>query len=497
MVGPVQIQIMGPVRVMRGEREIRVGGARERAVLASLVLDANRVVSVDRLIGAVWGGEPPASARSQVAICVSRLRRALSVVGLDKAIGTASPGYLVRLEENAADWLRFGSLTARAAAKAAAGDRLAAVALLREALGLWRGMPFENLPGMRVEAHRLHEARLDAVETCAELELQLGRHDRIVAELSAVVAEQPLRERARAQLMLAQYRSGRRAEALRTYQDARRVLVEQIGLEPGPELRELHERILRDAPALSPSPIPLALPVAPASTIPSQLPRQPVPFAGRGQELRALDEALADHPDAPGTMVLCGPGDVGKTALALRWAHQRAERFPHGQLFADLRDPGGRPVPTSAVLDRFLHALGVAPQSVPGDLAEKVALYRSTVARKRLLVVLDDAVDVAQVLPLLPGCSDCRVLVTSRDPLSDLVVRQGARRSVLGPLPPGESRELLALLLGEDWVDRQSRDAVRIAGMAGGNPVLLRRAAAGLNSPAPPVLRVQAPTVSA
>ncbi|EID55374.1 AfsR/SARP family transcriptional regulator [Saccharomonospora xinjiangensis] len=509
MTGPAQIQIMGPVRVVRAAREVRIGGARERAVLASLVLDANRVVSVDRLIGAVWGGEPPASARSQVAICVSRLRRALSAVDLDKAVETASPGYLMRLDEHAADWPRFGSLTARAAAKAAAGDRLTAVALLREALDLWRGVPFEDLPGLRIEAHRLHEARLDAVETCAELELDLGRHDRIVAELSAVVAEQPLRERLRAQLMLAQYRSGRRAEALRTYQDARRVLVEQIGLEPGPELRVLHERILRDAPTLAPSPaagnpVPAeapatasAVPAVPAvptvsavsfaapSTVPSQLPRQPVPFAGRRQQLRILDDALADRPDAPGTMVLWGPADVGKTALALRWAHERAEWFPHGQLYADLRDPQGSPVLASTVLDRFLHALGVPPQSVPGDLAEKVTLYRSVVARRKLLVVLDDAADSHQVVPLLPGCADCRVLVTSRDPLADLVVRLGARRSPVGPLQPGESWELLSLLLGEDWVGQRQRDAQRITGLSGGNPLLLRRAATADVEPAP------------
>lgn len=496
MTGPVQIQIMGPVRVVQAEREIWTGGAREQAVLASLVLDANRVVSVDRLIGAIWGGEPPASARSQVAICVSRLRRALSVVGLDKAIDTASPGYLIRLDEQTADWLRFGSLTARAAAKAAAGDRLVAVTLLREALGLWRGVPFENLPGMRAEAHRLQEARLDAVETCADLELQLGRHDRIVTELSAVVAEQPLRERARAQLMLAQYRSGRRAEALRTYQEARRVLVEQVGLEPGPELRELHERILRDSPALSPATSsPAAEPMR--ATVPSQLPRQPMPFAGRRRELRALDDALADRPDVPGTMVLSGPEEVGKTALALHWAHQRRERFPSGQLFATLRDARGRPVSTSVVLDRFLHALGVPPQAVPDDVDGKAALYRSTIARKRLLVVLDDAADAAQVLPLLPGCADCRVVITSRDPLHDLVVRQGARRCVLGPLPPGESQELLTLLLGEDWLHRRPREALRITQRAGGNPLSLRRAAAGADTSTSPVCRAQWPTVPA
>lgn len=493
-----EIRIMGPVRVLSGGSEVRLGGAREKAVLASLVLEANRVVSVDRLIGAIWGGDAPSSARNQVAICVSRLRRALRGVGLDTAVTTASPGYLMRLEDDAADWLRFGSLTGRAAAKTTAGDKLAAVALMREALQLWEGMPFDDLPGLRIEAHRLHEARLDAIETCAELELDLGRHERVVADLSAVVADQPLRERARAQLMLAQYRAGRRADALRTYQDARRVLVEQIGLEPGPHLRELHERILRDAPTLARPGIEAAsrtgnaTGVGPSARsgpaeradragVPSQLPRRPVPFAGRRDELGELDDALCGSEETAGTIVVSGPADVGKTALSLTWAHQRAGRFPDGQLFATLRDDQGRPVAAGTVLERFLRAMGIAEHAIPADLQERIALYRSTVARRRMLVVLDDAACESQVLPLLPGCSGTRVLVTSRERLDELVVRQGSARLPLGPLQPGESRELLALLLGRSWVDSSPHTAGRLAGMAGGNPLSLRRAAAGMS----------------
>lgn len=497
-----QIRIMGPVRVLWGNEEIRVGGTREKAVLASLVLEANRVVSVDRLIGALWGGDPPSSARTQVAICVSRLRRALREAGLDTAVTTASPGYLLRIEDDTADWLRFGSLTARAAAKTTAGDRLAAVALLREALSLWEGMPFDDLPGLRIDAHRLHEARLDATEACAELELELGRHDRVVADLAAVVEDQPLRERARGQLMLAQYRSGRRAEALRTYQDARRVLVEQIGLEPGPQLRELHERILRDEPTLARPgnagaqgraaargrPRDGAVPARTsraAGPVPSQLPRRPAPFAGRGAELHEVDRALCGSADSSGTVVLTGPADVGKTALALNWAHSRADRFPGGQLFASLRDEQGEPVATGRILERFLRAMGVAEDEIPSDPHERIALYRSTAARREMLVVLDDAADERQVLPLLPGCSACRVLVTSRGGLDELAVRQGATRLPVGPLPPAESRELLSLLLGSNWVDSSPHAAGRIAGMSGGNPLSLRRAAAGMSSLTP------------
>ncbi|MEU4445645.1 BTAD domain-containing putative transcriptional regulator [Actinosynnema sp. NPDC050801] len=472
---PAEFGVLGPIRFLRDGVEQRVGGPRERAVLARLVFDTNRVVSVDRLIEAVWHGDPPASARGQVAICVSRLRRALGDAG--RAIDTASPGYVARLDEDAVDWLRFNGLVGRARQRAAGGDAAGAAALFREALGLWRGVPFEDLPGLRAEAVSLQSARLDAVEACAELELRLGLHHRVGKDLAAVVAEHPLRERARAQLMLAQYRSGRRADALRTYQDARRVLVEQIGLEPGPELRELHEQVLRDAPAL----------LAPAraevpAVAPSQLPRQILPFAGRSAELAELDAALAAGPDVPGAVVLSGPGEVGKTALALRWAHHRLDRFPDGQLHADLVDDFDRPVPPAVLLDRFLRALGVPAASIPDDPGEKVALYRSTVSHKRVLVVLDGAVDHAQVRPLLPSGTHNRVIVTSRHPMDELVARQGAHRAFLEPLRPEESWQLLTMLLGHDWVAEERGEASRIVGSADGFPLPLRRAAAGVRT---------------
>ncbi|UVS76696.1 BTAD domain-containing putative transcriptional regulator [Actinokineospora sp. UTMC 2448] len=441
------IGILGPVRVLGGDVHI---GPRERAVLARLVLDANRVVSVDRLIDAVWQGSPPASARGQVAILVSRLRRSVPQV-----ITTASPGYVIRLSDDDADWCRFNALVARSRA---CGDRMGAVALLREALALWRGVPFEDVPGLRAESARLQSARLDAAEACAELELELGLHDRVGKELAALVAEHPLRERARAQLMVAHYRSGRRAEALRVYQDARRALVEQIGLEPGPQLRVVHDQILRDA---LPSPVPVETP--------SQLPRQPLPFAGRVAETAFLDEALSDGVDAPGAVVVCGPSEVGKTALALRWAHQRLDRFPDGQLYADLAAGG-------PVLDRFLRALGV--RAIPDDPGEKVALYRSSVARRRMLVLLDNASDSAQVAALLPGGPHCRVIVTSREPLDEFEARFGARQLFLEPLGVEESRALLAMLLGREWVAAEAGEVARLSAMAGGFPLVLRRAAA-------------------
>lgn len=243
--------VMGPLEVRGQGLEIRIGGARERAILTALVLHANRVVSVERLIEAVWVEGAPRSARGQIAICVYRLRKALGDAGA--AVVTCSPGYLLRADREAIDWLRFEGMVANARTAVAAGDGEGAVALLRGALALWRGSPFEDVPGLRYEVDRLEEARLEAIELCLDLELDLGRYHRVIAELGPIVARYPLHERARAQLMLAQYRSGRRAESLRTYLDARRDLVEQMGMDPGPELRRLHDRILRDEAGLMPS----------------------------------------------------------------------------------------------------------------------------------------------------------------------------------------------------------------------------------------------------
>ena len=252
---PLELRILGSLMVQKGDQPIRVSGMRERAVLARLALDANRVVSVNRLIATVWDGTPPPSARSQIAICVSRLRAALGErigTGMadDQSIVTMSPGYLLRVAPEQIDLHRFNELIAQARAST---DRETATQLMVRALALWRGTPFEGMYGLRAEAAALEEARLEATHAYVDLELELGNHDRVIVDLIPLVAEYPLRERSRAQLMLAQYRAGRRAESLRTYQEARRHLVEQVGLEPGPELKHLHDQILRDAPTLMPA----------------------------------------------------------------------------------------------------------------------------------------------------------------------------------------------------------------------------------------------------
>ncbi|MEQ3550178.1 BTAD domain-containing putative transcriptional regulator [Pseudonocardia nematodicida] len=472
-------RVLGRVRVERGGAELPVGGPRERAVLAKLLLEADRVVSVDRLIDAVWQGRPPASARCQVAICVSKLRKA---IGPD-VIVTENPGYVIRVTASESDWSLFNRLVAEARVHVAAGARADAAARMREALALWQGVPFADVPGLADDTERLQAVRVDTAEALAEVELELGLHDQVSTDLTALVAEHPLRERARARLMLAHHRAGRRSEALQVYRDGHRALVEQLGIEPGAQLREVHDIVLQGGSAGSaPAPAAPGAPAAPAGEIPSQLPRRPLPFAGREAELAALDDMLADGPDSLGAVVLCGPREMGKSALALHWAHDRTDRFPDGQLHAVLTTEDGGPVPATVVLDRFLRALGV--RDIPADPAEKTALYRSTVARRRLLVVLDGAVDESQIAPLVPGGPHTRLIVTSRDPLEEFVIRSGADQLPVGPLHHEDSLELLSLLLGGDWSRTNPREAVRIARKAQGQPLPLRRSAARLRRPA-------------
>ncbi|MFG1709991.1 BTAD domain-containing putative transcriptional regulator [Nonomuraea sp. M3C6] len=461
-----EFRVLGPLKVVKDGVELPMSANRELVILASLLLNANRVMSVERLIEAVWAGSAPPSAWRQVAICVSRLRRTLGA-GL---IETSSPGYLLRAAPDSIDWLRFTLMMSRARALADSGQAEAAVPLMREALALWHGRPFEDIRGLRYDVARMEESRLEALETCLELEIELGRHHQVIPELLALVAESPFRERVRAQLMLAQYRAGRRAEALRTYQETRRYLLEQIGLEPGPALRQLHEQILRDESALMRPPA-----HRPAGVVPCQLPPRVLPFVGRTGELAALDAALLRDDAAPATMIISGPAGVGKTTLALRWAHAQIDAFPDGQLYADMAGAG-----PGAVLDRFLRALGVPAQDLPADPAERLALYRSRTARGRVLVVLDDVRDSDQVLPLLPGGVRCRVVVTAADPLDDLVARQGAHRAFLRPLPEEAARELAGLLVG---TSPHGAEAVRdLVAASCGNPLSLRLAAARLRS---------------
>jgi DNA-binding SARP family transcriptional activator len=482
--------LLGPVLVRRDGVAVPVPRGRQRAVLALLLLNVGRVVSVGEIAETLWGTAPPPSASATVRNYVKRLRRGLG--NADQArIVTRSPGYMVRIDPGELDVARFEVLLDGARSAARGGSWEAAADQARAALALWRGEPLADVESEALalgEVPRLTELRLQAAELRIDAELRLGRHGEVIAELERLAAAQPLRERLHALLMLALYRDGRQAEALAVYRQARRVLVDELGAEPGAELRELHRQILTAGPVpAAPESAHLALGdvrpagAKPGPVVPRELPG-PVPqFVGRAAELADLTEALARaSAQRPQTLVIsaiAGMAGVGKTALAVKWAHQVADRFPDGQLHVNLRgyDPG-QPLSAADVLARFLRSLGVAEQDIPVETGERAARYRSLLAGRRMLIVIDNARDVAQVRPLLPGSPSCVTVVTSRDALAGLVARDGARRLDLGPLPSAEAVGLLRALIGER-VDAEPEATVTLAGCCAWLPLALRVAA--------------------
>ncbi|MBE1488309.1 AfsR/SARP family transcriptional regulator [Plantactinospora soyae] len=454
--------LLGEVEVRVDGRRLPLGHARQRAVLVALLVDANQLVAPDQLIDRVWGDRPPDTVRNTLHSYLSRLRRTLSgAPGVD--IVRRSGGYLIAVDELTVDLHRFRRLVGQARS---VSDGEQALALFERAFGLWRGEALAGLDTPWGDGVRewLNQQRLEAELVHTDLALRRGRHNELLSELSARVVARPLDERAAGQLMLALYRGGRQAEALSRYEQTRLVLAEEFGADPGPALRQLHQRILSTDPALDLVPEPDVDPTPPSagdagplgrSVIPRQLPAPPGLFAGRVDELVSLDDAAQDQSSSGTTVVISaigGSGGVGKTSLALRWAHTHLDRFPDGQLYADLRGfgPGPDPVPPSLVLRGFLAALGVNPSAVPVDADAQAGLYRSLVAGRRLLIVLDNARDTGQVLPLLPGSPTCTVLVTSRLQLTGLAATYRARLITLDMLSPGESWELLAGHLGRD-----------------------------------------------
>ncbi|QIQ04367.1 AfsR/SARP family transcriptional regulator [Streptomyces liangshanensis] len=486
-------KVLGPLIVVSGERKVVVGGARQRTVLSLLLLSPGRTVPVDTLVDEVWNGSPPATARTQIAIVVAALRKTFKAEGAgDDTIVTAHPGYLLNTEGHYVDSVDFTELVARAEAEAAEGRLDDAAVLYRRALGLWRGPALAGVSGLAVEeeAARLQEHRLNAYDDATAVQLALGRHYELVPELAGVVREHPLRERTRHHLMLAQYRSGRRAEAMESYREAREVFVEELGLEPGPDLQELHDLILRDDPSLTGeggSAGPAAVAGAPdVVVVPSELPPDVPGFTGREGELAALDglvTELAAGEHRPAVGLVTGVAGVGKSGLVVHWAHRVAEAFPDGRLFADLRGYDGEhePVSVSDVLSRFLRSLGVRGPQVPDALEERVALYRSLLSERRVLIVLDNVRTFAQLRPLLPGSGASCALITSRDQLEQLVTWPHAARVHLGVLPRQEAVELVGRIAGEERIAARA-DVVRLVELCDRLPLAVRIAAARLAS---------------
>jgi DNA-binding SARP family transcriptional activator/Tfp pilus assembly protein PilF len=490
MTPKLEFCLLGPLVVRCGGVVLPVPRGRQRAVLAVLLLNADRVVSVGEIGETLWGPTPLPSASATVRNYVKRLRRVLG--DTDQArIVTRSPGYVIRVDPGELDVARFEVLLEGARDAARGGSWEAAADQAREALALWRGDPLADVRSEALalrEVPRLAELRLQAAELRIDAELRLGRHGVVIAELERMAAAHPLREHLHAVLMLALYRDGRQAEALAAYQRARRVLVDELGAEPGAELRELHRQVLTAGPALAGS-VPGRLSPGgggpaggrPEPVVPRELPG-PVPqFVGRAAELAdlagMLDRASAQRPRTLVISAIAGTAGVGKTALAMQWAHQVADRFPDGQLHVNLRgyDPG-QPVSAADALAGFLRSLGVAEQDIPAETGERAARYRSLLARRRMLILIDNARDVEQVRPLLPGNPSCVALVTSRDALGGMVARDGAHRLDLGLLSTAEAVELLRALIGER-VDAEPEAAVTLAGYCARLPLALRVAA--------------------
>ncbi|HEX8867423.1 MAG TPA: BTAD domain-containing putative transcriptional regulator, partial [Lentzea sp.] len=439
------VRVLGPFEVEAGGRLLDPGGPRLRAMLALLAAYAGRPVSVATFVSELWGPQPPPDAERTVRTYSSRLRKGIGPLAV--LVATRAPGYVL-LEPDVVDAVRFQRLAREGHAALADGTVAAARERLTVALELWRGRPFDEFDGiaaLEAERIRLAGVRLDVVQDRVDADLAAGSGVELVSELTDLTAAHPGHERLWGQLMTALYRAGRQADALEAFQRARRGLVEHAGVEPSPVLADIQERVLAHDPRLLASPEPVRI----ADPRPAQLPPLVRGFTGRAAELAELDAAAVAGATVA-VVAVCGTAGVGKTTLAVRWAHRVADRFPDGQLYVNLRgfDPEGA-LPPEEALHGFLAAFGVTADRMPKVLQAQIALYRSMTAGKRVLVVLDNARDAAHVRPLLPAEPGSAVVVTSRDDLVGLVARDGAHRVGLDVLGPDEAVDLLRLLIGD------------------------------------------------
>ncbi|WP_436763551.1 AfsR/SARP family transcriptional regulator [Streptosporangium sp. V21-05] len=489
--------VMGPLEVTRDGLVVPVSAVKQRVVLATLLLHANRPVSLDLLIERIWDGTAEREgARAAVQAHVGRLRGTLQA-GLDgpSPIRTRDHGYSIEATPDTLDVTRFQDLVSRAAE---AGDAEEEGALLRRALTLSRGPILANVPSAslhQVEVAWLTEEHLRAQARWFDVGLRLGRHDELISELRTVTATHPLREPFWAQLMLALHRSGRQAEALRAYESVVTLLREELGIDPGGELRRLHQAVLSDDPELALSPAATRTAIAPPAgeaaradgdrdgpPVPSELPADAATFVGRRSELRLLHDVLTG--DGPRSVAVVGAGGTGKSALAVHAAHGVAERFPDGRLYVNLHGatPNAEPLEPQEVLRRFLRSLSAADSTIPTEAEEAAGRFRSFTSGRRVLVVLDNARDAAQVRLLLPGGDGCGVLITSRRGLGSL---DGVTHQRLGMLPDEEALSLFARLVGSARVAGEPGPAAEVVRQCGNLPLAVRIAAARLtNRPA-------------
>ncbi|MGW1432489.1 BTAD domain-containing putative transcriptional regulator [Streptomyces sp. NPDC002431] len=470
----LRFSVLGPVRVWRGTEALSAGSPQQRGLLAALLLRGGRTATAAELIEGLWGEEPPSQGLAAVRTYASRLRKVLG----PHVLVADSGGYAIRgLPDEALDMALARDLSARAERARVDGEPGHASDLLREALALWDGESLSGVPGPFAENQRarLEEWRLQLTETRVDAELEQGHHAEVVSELTSLTAAHPLRERLRELLMLALYRSGRQAEALAVYADTRRLLADELGVDPRPELTELQHRILQADPTLAepaaPEPAAAVVPVRPA-----QLPATVPDFTGHAACVEELGEVLASaNGRVMAVAALSGIAGVGKTTLAVHVAHRARREFPDGQLYVDLQGPHARGAEPGTVLGSFLRALGTPDAAIPDSLEDRAALYRSVLNGRRVLVLLDNARDAAQVRPLLPGAEGCAALITSRGNLGDLA---GAHLVDVDVLSPAEALHLFTRIVGSERVARERTAALDVVAACGFLPLAIRIAAA-------------------
>jgi DNA-binding SARP family transcriptional activator/tetratricopeptide (TPR) repeat protein len=480
--------VLGPLQVVAGGSgaPATVSAARLRALLAALLWRANQPVPVDELAELVWDGQPPRGQTEAARALVMRLRRQLDKRAAARIV-TRPVSYSIELSDGELDAYRFEALTQKAGAAIRAGQWTQAVASAAEALGLWRGTPLIDIPSQLLRDRwvpHLEQLHVQALEWRIDGDLHEGRHQQLIGELGELTAQHPLREGFYGQQMLALYRSGRQAEAIAAYRRARDILAAELGVEPGPGLRGLHQRILSADPALSVTGPARSRQTGSHGVTPRELPPAVQGFTGRSAELDALNWLLGrPGQQAPGAVVISaigGTAGVGKSALAVHWAHSAARRFPDGQLYVNLRgfDPSGTPATPADAIRGFLDALGVPPERIPARPDAQAGLYRSLLADKRMLILLDNARDEHQVRPLLPASSASLVIITSRSQLTGLAAADGARLLSLDVLSHDEAVQLLTARIGAARTAGQPAAVDDIAALCAHLPLALAVAAA-------------------
>ena len=503
----MRFRLLGPLEIQAGEDDWRgIGAPKWRAVLAALLINAGQIVPADVLINEVWPGTPPAKAGNLISIYVLRLRRLLGDTDSTLLV-TRAPGYLLRLRPGDTDAQVFEALVGEGRRAYAAGEPERAAAQLAEALALWHGSPLADVPPttlVETEAERLADLRLDAAELRITAELACGSHAQVIPELRRLLADHSLRENLWLLLMRALDGAGRHAEALEAYGQARSVLAEELGVDPGAELRQCYAELLAKDDALTkdagdaPGSISAGTvtagsrPPAPAVQArvsrpvpaPAQLPADVADFTGREDQIKHLCDLLASggteaDPGAVRIALVAGSGGLGKTSLAVHAAHRVRGSFPDGQLYVDLLGAAPQPLPPADVLARFLRDLGVEGRDIPADDDERAARYRTVLAGRRMLVVLDNARDAAQVRPLLPGSASCAVLITTRSRMPDLA---STRLVDLNVLDDDEALILFTRVVGDERAAAEPEATAELLLACAGLPLAIRICAARLNT---------------